>query len=260
MARKRERFERIDVPRGGPHRNLIGAVVCVAVFAVAALVVYLVWNRVRLESRLGDANLGDALAAQDAEVVPDGGYVASTDEFECVLLLTADGLEDGATLSAAQILSVNRTQGTAVLANVPVEAKVTVDEEPTTLAELFSSSGYAACVAPLSSAANVSFDHVIVATGDVIEEAAGLAGLSPSELIRSASGLLSKLRTDLDAQGLLSLAETLSGIGVANLATAEATLVAETATDEAGNATETGYQVIDRAQLGVALGLLVPAA
>ena len=65
---------------------------------------------------------------------------------------------------------------------------------------------------------------------------------------------------DLDAQGLLSLAETLSGIGVANLATAEATLVAETTTDEAGNATETGYQVIDRAQLGVALGLLVPAA
>ena len=49
-------------------------------------------------------------------------------------------------------------------------------------------------------------------------------------------------------------------IGVANLATVDAPLVAETTTDEEGNTVETGRQVIDRVQLDLALGLLVPAA
>ena len=101
---------------------------------------------------------------------------------------------------------------------------------------------------------------MIVATEDVLDEAASLAGSSASELVRSASGLLSKMKTDLDAEGLLSLAETLSSIGVANLATVDAPLVAETTTDEEGNTVETGRQIIDRVQLDLALGLLVPAA
>lgn len=261
MPRKRERFERTDVPRDNPYRNVIGVVVCVVALALTAAVVYAVWNHVRLESRLGDSALADSLDAQDATFVPDGGYVASEDEIECLLLLTADSLDEtGATLSSARILAVNHTQGTASLVNVPVDCGVTADDAATTLSELFSSQGYAACVAPIASAANVSLSHVVVATGDVLEEAASLAGSSPADLVRSASGLLSKMRTDMDATGLLSLAESLSAIGVSNLAVTDATLVPETTTDEAGNVVETGRQVLDRAQVGLALGTLVAAA
>ena len=63
----------------------------------------------------------------------------------------------------------------------------------------------------------------------------------------------------MDATGLLSFAETLSSIGVANLAVSDAPLVAETTTDEAGNVSETGRQVIDRTQLGVAIGRFAAA-
>lgn len=261
MPRKRERFDRTDVPRVGPYTNVIGAVVCVAVLVAAVVVVALVWNRVSLESRLGDTGLSGALDEQASVSVPDGGYVASTDEVECVLLLTADSLDaTGAALDSAQILAVNSTQGTATLVNVPTEAAVTSGDATTTLGELFTSQGYAACVAPLASAANVRFSHVVVATGDVISDAAALAGTSTSDLVRSASDLLSRLRTDLDATGLLALAETLSGIGVSNLATADAVLVAGTTTDGEGNVAETGYQVLDATQLDVALGTLVPGA
>ena len=45
-----------------------------------------------------------------------------------------------------------------------------------------------------------------------------------------------------------------------NLASSEAILVPEAVTDEAGNPVETGAQLIERSQLCVALGLLVPAA
>ena len=253
-------FDRTDVPRDSPHRNVMGAVVCLMVFAAVALIVYLVWDRVQLESRLGDTDLSSAVKAQRAAVAPDG-YAASSDTFETVLLLTADSLEpSGATLQSARILAANTTQGTAVLANVSLDTKVIRESEPSTLADLFRSAGSAACVEPLASACGVSFDHVVVATGDVIEEAAALAGSDAAGLVRSASGLLSKMRTDLDAAGLLAMAETLSSVGTANLAQADAVLVPETAQDADGNTVETGYQLLDATQLGVALGTLVPAA
>ena len=96
MPRKRERFERSDVPRDTPYRNVIGGVVCVLVLAAVVAVVLFVWNRVKLESNLGDKDISDALSAQAAQATPEAaGYVASGDEFESVVLFTADGLDAG---------------------------------------------------------------------------------------------------------------------------------------------------------------------
>ena len=259
MARKRERFERTDVPEPSPRRNAVGAVVCVLALAATALVVYLVWNHVSGASNLGDVALGDALGQQASAPEAAKGYTAA-EGVSCTLLLTADSLDDGATLSSARILAVNAEQGTASLVNLPADLALTVDGSATTLSELFSTQGYAACVVPVASAAGVSFSNAILATGDVLEAAASLAGQSPENLVSSASGLLSGMRTNMDATGLLAMADTLSSIGVANLVTSEAPLVAETAEDEEGNATETGRQVLDRTKLGVALGTLVAAS
>ena len=258
--RKRERFERTDVPEASPYRNVVGAIVCVVALAATALVVSLVWQRVSLESRLGDVGLTGALSGQAASDVTEGtSYVASADEHETVLLLTTDSL-DGGSLSAVRILDVNRTQGTAVLANVPVATRVTSNDAAYSVADLYAASGGSACVAPLAQATGAGFDHVVVATGDVVEEAAAIAGTGASDLVRSASDLLSKIRTDMDATGLLALAEALSSVGTANISVVEAPAAPETVTDEEGNATETGLQLVDRVQLCAALGLIVPAA
>ena len=260
MLRKRERFERSDVPRDTPYRNVIGGVVCVLVLAAVVAVVLFVWNRVKLESSLGDKDISDALSAQAAQATPEAaGYVASGDEFESVVLFTADGLDAvGPSLTSARILTINRTQGTAALVTVPAGAKVD-SETSATLAEAYASRGYAACVGLLSSATGVTFDHVVVATEDVLDEAAAIAGSGITDVVSQASELLSKIRTDMDAAELLSLAEALSAAG-SNLASSEAILVPEAVTDEAGNPVETGAQLIERSQLCVALGLLVPAA
>ncbi len=260
MPRKREKFDRIDVPRESPHRNVMAGAISVAVLVAVALVVGVVWNRVQLESRLGDTGLTDAMSAQSSTSVPDESYVASADEFECVLLLTADSLDQtGAALTSARILALNKTQATATLADIPLEATLSVQDSSATLSGLYASSGYAACVVPLSKAANMTFAHVVVATDDVLEEASSLAGSSASELVSSASELLSKIRTDMDAQELLSLAQALSSVGTSNLTRLDATLVPQTVTDDEGAVTETGSQVIDATQLDVALGLLVAA-
>lgn len=262
IVRNRERFERTDVPEPSAHRNLIGAIVAVAALAATAAVVYLAWNRASLESRLGDSSLSGAVAAlaQYDEAGPSGGYAVSEDDISVTLLLTADSLDEtGGTLTAARILSVNATQGTAALVNVPADLALTVDETPTTLAELFSSQGCAACVLQLGLAAGVSFDSVVLATGDVIEEAAQLAGSGSDNLVRSASGFLSKIRTNMDAAGLLAFAERLAAVGTANLAVSDAALVAEVATNEDGTAAETGRQTLDKTQLNVAIGRFVAA-
>ena len=238
MPRKRERFDRTDVPRDSPYRNVIGAVVCVLVLCATALVVYTVWNRVKLESRLGDVDLSQAVDSQGMTSVEDG-YVASPDDIEAILLLTADTLDEK---------------------SIPLDSKMVSDDEPVTLADLYASSGSAGTVGPLAEACGLTFDHVVVATSDVLEEVSKLSGSDTASLMRSASDLLSKLKTDLDPAGLLSLAETLSKVGVENLTQFDAITSPETSQGEDGSTTETGWQVIDKTQLGVSLGTLVSGA
>ena len=259
MARKRERFERTDVPEPSPRRNLVGGIVAAAALVATAVIVMLAWNRASLESRMGDTSLAGALSSQAGAAGPAEGYVDAGNEIHSTLLLTSDSLDAGGSLTDARILSVNATAGTATLVSLPTDLALTVDDQPTTLAELFSSEGYAACVVPLGSAAGIDFDNVILATGDVLEEAAQLAGSGTENLVRSASGFLSRIRTNMDAPGLLSFAEALSSIGVANLVPADAPLTAETTTDEAGTVTETGRQVLDQTQLGVTIGRFAAA-
>lgn len=192
MPRKRERFERTDVPEPSPRRSLIGAVVAVAALAVMAGIVMFAWNRATLESRMGDRSLAGALSELSASSLagPADGYVETGSEINSTLLLTASSLDaQGASLTAARILAVNATTGTATLVNVPTDLALTVDEQPTTLSELFSGQGYAACVAPLGRAAGLRFGNVILATDDVLEEAAQLAGSDAETLVKSASGV-----------------------------------------------------------------------
>lgn len=263
MARKRERFERTDVPREGPYRNVLGVVVVLLVVAAVAVIVNLTWNRANLESRMGDNALGDAIGelAQYGSATPGEGYVATEDQVGLTLLLTANGLEaQGTTLEAARVLAVNATKGTATLVNLPVDLAVTSGGEATTLSDLFTSGGAAACVVPLGSAAGVTFDGVVVATEDVLEEAAELAGSGALNLVQSASGFLSKIRTNMDAAGLLEFAESLAAVGVSNLAVSDAPLAAETAANEDGETVETGRQTIDQTQFGVLVGTIAAAS
>ena len=262
MFRQRERFERTDVPRESPYRNVIGVVVCVAVFVAVAMIVSQVWNRVRLESRLGDSDLSGAISTQALKTVAEpSGFVAAEGEFENVLLLTASSLDEtGATLSSVRALVINRTQGTMTLVNVPVSTKVVSGDVASPLSDLYASSGYAACVAPISAATGMGFSHVIVTTGDMLEETASVTGSGVSDLVRSASGLLEKIRTDMDAAELLSLAEALSSVGVSNIVVIDSVYSPETTLDEAGNSVETGLQLVDSIQTCMAAGLLVAAA
>lgn len=259
MPRKREMFERTDVPEPSPLRNVIGAMVAVAAIAATVVAVVFAWNRANLESHLGDSALEEAVhdLAEYGVASPPAGRSGTGDTVYCTLLLTTSGIDtQNAPLEDARILAIDSTKGSAVLVNLPVDLALTVDGSPTTLSELCAKEGYASCVVPLGRAAGLRFSNgVVVSADDILGSAAQLAGTDPDGLLSSAKTFVSRIRTDMEAGELLELAEHLSQVDMSSLASVDVPLKAESVTDEEGNVSTTDRQVIDEGELGVLIGL-----
>jgi hypothetical protein len=251
--RKRERYERSDVPRGGKHTTAIALVVLAVIVIGVALLVSFLWRLANQSTTLGDDSLSEGIAAQGDQATIDG-YTASTDDIECVLVLTVDDVSsDSPTLGQVQILSLDATSGTGVLVALPLDTKVTTDSGDTTVSELFASDGAGGCIAPLSEATGVPVSHVVVVESDFWDQAASLSGSSTDELMSEASDLLSQVRSDMDANQMVDLLSEARSIGIENLTRSDA--VCTTEDDGAGGT----RSVVDQALLGLALGTLVAA-
>ena len=260
MPRQRERFERTDVPRENPYRNVIALVVVVASLVVVVLVCLTLWARVQREVRLGDNDLEDAISGVSVASRIDG-HTASADTFNKVLVLTTSSLGgSGCTLSGAYAVIVNETQGTAIVANIPTVAKVTSNDTGYALADLCAASGAASVIQPLFSATNVSFDHVIVTTSsvdDVLSRVAGISGSSADDFVTDNGPLLDVIATDMSAASLITFAGEVKAAGGSDIARVDAPTHAETTQAGDGTTTETGYQLVDIVALDQAVGLLV---
>ncbi len=273
LFRKRERFERTDVPVPGPYTNVIGGVVLALVAALVFIVVSRVSARVAKECRLGDTTLSKQVSSQSAMTVTDASYSISQDTFTKVLFLTVSDVSDlkkGTSLASAQVLLIHEidrdaddehpeawVETRASLATIPLEAKVTSGDTSATLANFCASKGAAACVVPLNAAANIKFTHVVVSTEDMFAQLKSFEGADSETLIDTHEALLKKLYTDMSAAELVTIANKASLVSDENLNRVDAPLVAETAQAEDGSTVETGYQVIDRTGLCTSVGTLV---
>ncbi|WP_321971674.1 hypothetical protein [Paratractidigestivibacter sp.] len=273
LFRKRERFERTDVPAPGPYTNTIGGVVLAVVAIALVLTVSCVADRVGKEARLNDSTLGKQVSNQSYMTVTDDSYSISQDSFTKILLLTVSGdgeLAKGAQLQSAHVLVIREhvpEEGedesaasiTAQMANVGGDVKVTASAgTSSSLAELCASSGPAACVTPLNAALNVKFSHVVVSTEDVLARVAALAGTDSGKLVDDSLDLVMKIRTDMTAAELVALGNKISQLGgVEAIGTFDAPTKADTAQAEDGSTYETGYQAVDKTWLCIMLGTLV---
>ena len=271
LFRKRERFERTDVPTPGPYTNIIGVAVLVVVAVALFVVVGRVADRVGKETRLEDADLSKQVSKQSSMVVTDDQYSISQDAFTKVLFLTvadASDMKKGAQVTQAQVLLLHEkpvqaedgsetTQTLVSLATLPLDAKIGSGDDAATLADYCAAHGSAACVVPLNAASNIKFTHVVVASEDVLEQVMALAGSDPSQFIKESTALLMKLRTDMTPAELVDLGTRATGVGAENFNRVDASLVAETTQADDGSTVETGFQVIDRTALCTSVGTLV---
>ncbi len=283
LFRKRERFERTDVPTPGPYTNIIGVAVIVVVAIAVVLTVTNVADRVGKETRLDDNTLGKQVSNQSSMTVTDESYSISQDTFTKILILktvSADNVKSGTQLQSANILVIREHVAeqsddseedsedeaqdvstiTATLAEIPTDAKVTSGSTSASLSELCSSQGAAACVLPLNSGANVKFSHVIVTTDNVLTAIQGLSGTDSSKLLEDSLDLVLKIRTDMTAKELVSLGDKIAQLGGVDAVVGfTAPTTAEVAQQADGATYETGNQVIDKTSLCISLGTLVPA-
>lgn len=254
LLRKRERFERTDVPSYGPHSNAIAVGVLLAIAIFLVVLVGSLWKKANDAATLNDKRLTASLGSQADVRDPEEGYRVSDDRFMNLLVLTVDNASaTSPTLHAAQLLSLNVTAGTGSLVSLPLNTKLAGDAGDTTLEALFAQVGPSALPAPLSAATNVSLGHVLVAPDGTAERLEGMKGRGVSAILGSAPSVLTTINTDMGTGQLLDLAELIQSIGVDNISRADA--VASQEEDGSGGV----RSVLDQTQLGVALGILVPA-
>ena len=254
MLHKRERFERSDVSKSMAGGTALA--VGVLIFLVVGVAIGFAWARSRsgIDSSLSDAGLTSAVASQAAVAGPGDGYTASTDTFTNVLLLTVDDLDaESPTLTSAQLLSINVSAGTGTLVSLPLDTQLTTEAGNTTLAALFASSGASACIAPVAAATNTQLSHAIVATSEIWDKLASYKGSGVHAILGSDSELISSIKTDMDNDQLMDVAELVQSTGVANWTRADAPVSAGSLDD--GTATS----VIDATQLDAQIGTLVAA-
>lgn len=271
LFRKRERFERTDVPTPGPFTNIIGGAVLAVVAVAVILVITNVADRVSKETRLQDYNLSKQVGKESAMVVTDDQYQISKDTFTKILFLTvadASDMEKGTQVTQAQVLLLHEkpvqaedgsetTQTVASLATIPLDAKIGTGGDAATLADYCAAHGPAACVVPLNAACNIKFTHVVVASEDVLEQVMAFSGSDPSKFIADSTPLLMKLRTDMTAAELVEVGTKATTVGAENFNRVDAPLVPEVAQADDGSTQQTGFQVIDRTALCTSVATLV---
>ena len=252
MLRKRERFERSDVPRPNPLRPVISLVVIAVTFIILAIFLMASWQKANQMNNHNDSYLDNALYEQLDTRGPTDGSVKSDDEFSNVLILTVDDVNaEDRTLQGAQLLVRNITQNTATLVNLPLNTRMLAGESNVMLSNYFDYAGAAASIAPLTDAANVHVSHVILATDKLMEQLKDLKGPLVLALLSSSTNDLATMASDYRTSEMIGLADYLRGVGFENIKTIDAPYAEETFEDG------TVVAAIDRQQLCRDLGIFV---
>ena len=137
---------------------------------------------------------------------------------------------------------------------IPLDTKVNDGKADVRLQDLYSGSGASACIVPLATAANLRMTHAMLASDDVWDKIESYKGAGVSALLSHGADLLYSINTDMSTGDLMDVAELVQSIGVNNLKRMDAPASQEA--DGAGG----NWSVLNSAQLGADIGIMVPAA
>ena len=209
-------YERPDVPKDNPNRNKIAAVVIMLVAVGLFVLGSTLWRLANVHSALGSGEVERALAAatvsdEAAQQLADAaGATRTGDDVECVLFAIVAS-KDSSELSGLCVASIDGTQGTARLIRLRTDALVAAGDASSSLAQLYADKG----LAGLASASSVPMDHAVIMTQEGWDTFLEVAAQGSSALKRSATKLMDGIvKSDLDAAGLLDVAQRALSMGV----------------------------------------------
>lgn len=252
---KRQRYERTDVPKGGPRGAIMGLIALVLIAVGGWFLVQTLWAKARFDSAKGDAELVSSVSGTP-ELKSVDGYTVSDHSFSNTLILIVDDVDaEAPVLSDARILSLDITAGTATMVILPTNVRVNPETNPQILSDLFADSGASPCVNAIERRCGIPLDHIIVTDTAGWESIRDLDGKGAQELVKRLSDLLDHVHTDMDASAINDLNERVQAIGFANVAQVDMRPGSEW-TDGNG----VSWMVVYDYEVGPAIGYLVPAA
>ena len=101
---KRQRYERTDVPKGGPRGAIMGVIALVLIAVGGWFLVQTLWAKARFDSAKGDAELVSSVSGTP-ELKSVDGYTVSDHSFNNTLILIVDDvISTGESLAALEAL------------------------------------------------------------------------------------------------------------------------------------------------------------
>ena len=196
-------------------------------FMVSAVTGYEVGN---LLSRVIELVPADAWSEGDRP--GESSAERSDDEFSNTLFFIVDDVHaESPTLQAAYILVRDTTNPSAKLVSFPLNTKMLAGESNVTLQTHFDYAGPAACIVPLTTAANIHVSHAVAATDRIFDQLENLKGSTIPVLLSSATDELETIQSDYHTSELLGLANALREIGFENIVRLDAPYNEETFED-----------------------------
>lgn len=249
-------YERPDVPKDSPHRNLIAVIVLVVVIVAIGMLVTTLWDLANANSVLGSNDLGSAvestIPAEESiwDQAEATGLTATGDEIETVLFAVAADDSEGS-LATAYLAVLNNTQGTVKLLQFTSDEWIQAGEENLSVADWYVQKGAAGLASAISGSAVVPVSHIVVMTQDGWDSFMTIASKGSSALQSQSRKLIKGItQTDMDAMELVDIAQR----AVANGASSNS--IAGVATNEVTDDEGATRSQVDSAQLALAVGTL----
>lgn len=213
-------YERPDVPKESPNRNKVAVVVLGVVAIGLAVLVMALWRLANVNSALGSSDVGQALSLAsssvgDAQQLADAsGATVTGDEVETVLFVVQGG-SDPSQAGSLFLASIDSTQGAAKLVFLPQAATLPSAVGAATLADIYVKGGLKGLASALAENAAVPVNHAITMTQDGWNAFLDTATKGSSALKTNAGKLIDGIvSSDLDAAGLLDIAQRAVSLGV----------------------------------------------
>ncbi len=218
MFRKRERFERCDVPKPGPLRNVFAVVVLIVCLVSFGILCSKSWYKANQLNGLNSEELDDALYEQVDPTEPTGGRVWSDDDFSNVQIFLVDDINaEQPELKAAQIFVYDSTAEKATIVDLPINMKVWLKDSTSTLPIQFAEGGAEQALPFVTSADNVHVSHVIVASESFWDQVSSFKGSAFSAMFSDQTDDFATMTSDFDLADLLEFSERVQKIGYENI-------------------------------------------
>lgn len=249
-------YERPDVPKDSPHRNLIALVVIAVVAVAMTMLVSSLWKLANTNSAFGSKTLAKAVKSTKPSSDTIGAFAEATGltatgaDVETVLFaITPDSSEDS--VSAVYLAIMNETEGSTKLVQFQSDAWVQAGDENYTVADWYAQQGASGLASAISACAAVPVSHIVVmqeggwnSLMTVAEEGTASLSSKSNELVESIE------ETDMEVSDLVDVAQKAISAG-ASVEEIETVAMSEVS-DDAGNA----RMQVDATQLAASVGTL----